>query len=62
MEKLIEEIKLHLSEDMKRDIQDFALEDDRKVSEWIRHELSTLIRLRKSGVILLPLPENGRGE
>ena len=38
-EKITEAIKLHLPESMKRDIQDHAMADDRKVSDWIRHVL-----------------------
>jgi hypothetical protein len=40
MNKATEAIKLHLPERLKRDIQDAAMIDDRKVSEWIRHVLS----------------------
>lgn len=39
-EKITEAIKLHLPETMKRDIQDAAMSDDRKVSDWIRHVLA----------------------
>jgi hypothetical protein len=39
MNKSSEAIKLHLPEQLKRDIQDAAMSDDRKVSEWIRHVL-----------------------
>jgi hypothetical protein len=38
--KSTEAIKLHLPERLKRDIQDAAMADDRKVSEWIRHVLA----------------------
>ena len=38
-EKITEQIKLHLPESMLRDVQDAAMTDDRKVSEWIRHVL-----------------------
>jgi hypothetical protein len=38
-EKITEAIKLHLPESMVRDIQDAAMADDRKVSEFIRHVL-----------------------
>jgi Leu/Phe-tRNA-protein transferase len=55
MDKCLTEIKLHLPEDLKQAIQDAAMEDDRKVSEWIRHELRTLIRLRQSGIRLLDI-------
>ena len=37
MEKITEAIKLHLPESMKRDVQDAAMADDRRVSDWIRH-------------------------
>ena len=40
MTKSSEAIKLHLPERLKRDIQDAAMADDRKVSEWIRHVLA----------------------
>jgi hypothetical protein len=40
MTKSSEAIKLHLPERLKRDIQDAAMLDDRKVSEWIRHVLA----------------------
>lgn len=40
MEKVTESIKLHLPERMKRDVQDAAMTDDRKVSDWIRHVLA----------------------
>lgn len=40
MNKATEAIKLHLPERLKRDIQDAAMSDDRKVSEWIRHVLA----------------------
>jgi hypothetical protein len=36
-EKITEQIKLHLPESMLRDVQDAAMADDRKVSEFIRH-------------------------
>jgi hypothetical protein len=39
-EKITEQIKLHLPESMLRDVQDAAMADDRKVSEWIRHVLA----------------------
>jgi hypothetical protein len=39
-EKITEQIKLHLPESMKRDLQDAAMADDRKVSDYIRHVLS----------------------
>lgn len=39
-EKITEQIKLHLPESMKRDLQDKAMADDRKVSDYIRHVLS----------------------
>lgn len=39
-EKITEAVKLHLPESMKRDIQDAAMADDRKVSDYIRHVLS----------------------
>lgn len=40
MDKITEAIKLHLSESMKRDLQDAAMSDDRKVSDYIRHVLA----------------------
>jgi hypothetical protein len=39
-EKITEAIKLHLPESMLRDVQDAAMADDRKVSEFIRHVLA----------------------
>jgi hypothetical protein len=62
MDKCLDEIKLHLPEDMKRDIQDFAMDDDRKVSEWICHQLQIIILLRKSGIVLLKLLNKTSGE
>lgn len=35
-EKLIEFVKVHLNESLKRDLQDLAMADDRKVSDYIR--------------------------
>jgi predicted transcriptional regulator len=40
MDKCLDSIKLHLPEDLKRDVQDLALAADRSVSEYIRHWLS----------------------
>ncbi|MDS4026103.1 MAG: hypothetical protein RKO25_03795 [Candidatus Contendobacter sp.] len=34
--KCLESIKLHLPEELKRDLQDLAMQDDRPVSEYIR--------------------------
>ena len=34
--KCLESIKLHLPEDLKRDLQDLAMQDERGVSEYIR--------------------------
>jgi len=42
-EKAIETITLHLPDPLKRDIQDLALQSDRAVSEWIRHELTRIV-------------------
>ena len=39
-EKITEAVKLHLPESMKRDLQDAAMADDRKVSDYIRHVLT----------------------
>lgn len=36
MEKCLAEIKLHLPEGIKRDLQDLAAQEDRKLSELIR--------------------------
>ncbi len=62
MDKCLDEIKLHLPEEMKRTIQDLAMEDDRKVSEWIRHQLQLIIQFRQSGIVLMKLPEKASGE
>lgn len=62
MSKCIEEIKLHLPEELKRDIQDLSMLDDRKVSEWIRHELTAIVHLRKHGVIVSDCLAKARGE
>lgn len=62
MNKCLDHIKLHLDEDLKRDIQDLAMEDDRKVSEWVRHEIKAVIKLRKAGVIISNLIPFTRGE
>lgn len=34
--KCLESIKLHLPEDLKRDLQDLAMQEERAVSEYIR--------------------------
>lgn len=47
MEKVTESIKLHLPERMKRDVQDAAMFDDRKVSDWIRHVLAQHLYVMK---------------
>jgi hypothetical protein len=62
MNKCLEDIKLHLDEDLKRDIQDYAMQDDRKVSEWLRHEIKAVVRLRKAGVIISNTLDKSRGE
>jgi len=62
MSKCLEDIKLHLDEELKRDIQDFAMVDDRKVSEWLRHEIKAVVKLRKAGLIISNVLENTRGE
>jgi hypothetical protein len=62
MSKCLEDIKLHLDEALKRDIQDLAMEDDRKVSEWIRHEIRAVVRLRKAGVIISNVVDKSRVE
>jgi hypothetical protein len=62
MSKCLEDIKLHLDEELKRDIQDFAMEDDRKVSEWLRHEIKAVVRLRKAGLIISNVVDKARGE
>ena len=36
IEKKTDEIKVHLGESLKRDIQDLAMADDRRVSDYIR--------------------------
>jgi hypothetical protein len=36
-EKITDRIDLHLTEAMKRDLQDEALKQDRKVSDLVRH-------------------------
>jgi len=40
MDKCLDSIKLHLPEDLKRDVQDLAMASDRSVSEYIRHWLT----------------------
>lgn len=40
VEKITEHVKLHLPESLLRDVQDAAMKDDRKVSEYVRHVLS----------------------
>jgi hypothetical protein len=52
MEKKIEEIKIHCTETMKREIQDAAMDDDRRVSDWITHTIGLALKLKKSGVIM----------
>lgn len=42
-EKALETITLHLPENMKRDLQDLAMVEDRAVGEWIRHHLAMMI-------------------
>lgn len=39
-EKITERIDLHLPLSMKQDIQDAAMNEDRKVSDYIRHVLA----------------------
>jgi hypothetical protein len=39
-EKITESLKLHLGEGMKRDLQDAAMREDRKVSDYVRHVLA----------------------
>lgn len=36
-EKITERVDLHLPETMKRDLQDMAMKEDRKVSDLVRH-------------------------
>jgi hypothetical protein len=62
MEKKIEEIKIHCTESQKRDFQDAAMEDDRRVSDWIVHTLIKDIKLRKAGFIMTEHQCNTRGE
>jgi hypothetical protein len=52
MDKAVERIQLHLGESLKQAIQDAAMEDDRAVSEWIRHQLSLLLEIRRAGIRL----------
>ncbi len=52
MEKKTEEIKIHCTETMKREIQDAAMDDDRRVSDWVTHIIGLNLKLRKSGVIM----------
>jgi hypothetical protein len=37
---------------MKREIQDAAMDDDRRVSDWITHTIGLALKLKKSGVIM----------
>ena len=62
MEKKIDEIKLHVTESMKRDIQDAAMADDRRVSDWVTHHIGLILKLRKSGVIMTNCAGCSRGE
>jgi hypothetical protein len=39
-EKISDRVDLHLTESMKRDLQDMALKQDRKVSDLCRHILA----------------------
>ncbi len=43
MDKAVETITLHVSESLKRDLQDLALHEDRAVGEWIRHKLVGIV-------------------
>ena len=42
-EKMTEQLKIHLPESLIRDIQDEAMDQDRSVSEFVRHVLATYL-------------------
>ena len=50
MEKNTEQIKLMVSLELKDDLQDLAMMDDRSVSDWIRVLCKREVRLRKHGI------------
>lgn len=58
--KCLESIKLHLPEDLKRDLQDLAMQDDRPVSEYIRTVLTQHVYGAKAKLITLPNEEKAR--
>ena len=62
MEKKTEEIKIHITESMKRDIQDAAMDDDRRVSDWATHTIGLHLALRNAGISLTCCKNCSRGE
>ena len=52
MEKKTEEIKVHVTESMKRKIQDASMDDDRRVSDWMTHNIALILTLRDAGISL----------
>lgn len=55
MEKKIDELKIHVTETMKRDLQDMALVEDRKVSDLARHIIEVYLYGAKHRI---KFPEN----
>jgi len=60
-EKITEAVKLHLNESLLRAVQDAALDQDRSVSEFIRHAL-TVYLYGTVGAHLAPGQGANRGE
>lgn len=58
-EKRTEQLKVMVGETTLRRIQDAATDDDRAVSDWIRHHLELVLDLRDGGFRLQRGPKNG---
>ena len=58
--KCHESIKLHLPEDLKRDLQDLAMQDDRPVSEYIRTVLTQHVYGAKARLLMIPNADQAR--
>lgn len=60
-EKVTEAVKLHLPGRLKRDVQDAAMKDDRKVSEFIRHVLALYLYGRRGiNAVAIDLDDDDR--
>ncbi|MDG4549849.1 MAG: hypothetical protein P9F19_01360 [Candidatus Contendobacter sp.] len=58
--KCLESIKLHLPEDLKRDLQDLAMQEERAVSEYIRAVLQLHVYGAKAKLPTPSLEEKAR--